>query len=49
MQIFGPPVEVQPSRRARRTDEASRLWAASEEAAGVTYVLSTTQDPVRKA
>jgi hypothetical protein len=39
LQIFGSPVKVRSSRRARRAEDASRLWAASEEATGVAYDL----------
>lgn len=39
LQIFGSPVKVRSSRRARRADDATRLWAASEEATGVAYDL----------
>lgn len=35
--FFGQPVVEKPSRRARRDDDARRLWDISEEATGVVY------------
>ncbi len=45
-QIFGPPVEVRSSRRARRPDDAARRWAASEDATGVRCELAPAAAPV---
>jgi NAD(P)-dependent dehydrogenase (short-subunit alcohol dehydrogenase family) len=36
-QMFGAPVKVTPSRRARNMDDARRLWEISEELTGVRY------------
>jgi NAD(P)-dependent dehydrogenase (short-subunit alcohol dehydrogenase family) len=36
-QMFGSPVKVTPSRRARNMDDARRLWEISEELTGVRY------------
>lgn len=35
----GPPTSETPSRRARRSDDAKRLWELSEQLTGVTYPL----------
>jgi len=35
--MFGSPVKVTPSRRARNMDDARRLWEISEELTGVRY------------
>jgi NAD(P)-dependent dehydrogenase (short-subunit alcohol dehydrogenase family) len=36
-QMFGSPVKVTPSKRARNMDDARRLWEISEELTGVRY------------
>ena len=36
-QMFGAPVKVTPSKRARKMNDARRLWALSEELTGVKY------------
>jgi len=36
-QMFGAPVKVTPSKRARNMNDARRLWALSEELTGVKY------------
>lgn len=36
-ELFGPPTVVRPSRRARRTADATRLWEVSEELTEVRY------------
>jgi hypothetical protein len=38
-ELFGPPTVVQPNRRAKSVDDASRLWDISEELTGVRYAL----------
>jgi NAD(P)-dependent dehydrogenase (short-subunit alcohol dehydrogenase family) len=36
-ELFGPPKEVRPNRRARRADDAARLWEISESLTEVAY------------
>jgi hypothetical protein len=36
-QMFGAPVKVTPSKRARNMNDAGRLWEISEELTGVKY------------
>lgn len=38
-ELKGPPVVVEPSKRARSDDEAARLWSISEELTGVEYPI----------
>jgi hypothetical protein len=38
-QMFGAPVKVTPSRRARNMNDARRLWEISEELTGVKYSI----------
>jgi NAD(P)-dependent dehydrogenase (short-subunit alcohol dehydrogenase family) len=38
-QLFGPPMVVQPAKRARNAADATRLWEISEELTGVRYSL----------
>lgn len=43
--LRGPPVEAGRSRRARRSDDATRLWALSEELTGVHYLSEVADVP----
>ena len=38
MQMAGPPIEVQSTRRSHRTDHAAQLWTASESLTGVHFL-----------
>ena len=38
MQMAGPPIEVQSTRRSHRTDDAALLWTVSESLAGVHFL-----------
>jgi NAD(P)-dependent dehydrogenase (short-subunit alcohol dehydrogenase family) len=40
-QLFGPPTEVRPTKRARNSADAARLWEISEELTGVRYPFDT--------